>query len=137
MRNATVLIADDHPSLLSGLVSLLEEKFEVVGAVVNGHLLVEAAARLRPDVVVTDISMPGLNGLEALAQLKAARSDIKVVVLTMYADGALAAEAIRAGASGFVVKVSAADELETAIDEVLQGRVYLSPDVPRDAVHSL
>jgi len=136
MRNATVLIADDHPSLLSGLVSLLEEKFEVVGAVVNGHLLVEAAARLRPDVVVTDISMPGLNGLEALAQLKAARSDIKVVVLTMYADGALAAEAIRAGASGFVVKVSAADELETAIDEVLQGRVYLSPDVPRDAVHS-
>src|SRR5882672_3510216 len=136
MRNATVLIADDHPSLLSGLVSLLEEKFEVVGAVVNGQLLVEAAARLRPDVVVTDISMPGLNGLEALAQLKAARSDIKVVVLTMYADGALAAEAIRAGASGFVVKVSAADELETAIDEVLQGRVYLSPDVPRDAVHS-
>jgi len=137
MRNATVLIADDHPSLLSGLVSLLEEKFEVVGAVVNGHLLVEAAARLRPDVVVTDISMPGLNGLEALAQLKAARSDIKVVVLTMYADGALAVEAIRAGASAFVVKVSAADELETAIDEVLQGRVYLSPDVPRDAVHSL
>jgi DNA-binding NarL/FixJ family response regulator len=136
MRNATVLIADDHPSLLSGLVSLLEETFEVVGAVVNGHLLVEAAARLRPDVVVTDISMPGLNGLEALEQLKAARSDIKVVVLTMYADAALAAEAIRAGASAFVVKVSAADELATAINEVLQGRVYLSPDVPRDAVHS-
>jgi DNA-binding NarL/FixJ family response regulator len=137
MRNATVLIADDHPSLLSGLVSLLEETFEVVGAVVNGHLLVEAAARLRPDVVVTDISMPGLNGLEALEQLKAARSDIKVVVLTMYADAALAAEAIRAGASAFVVKVFAADELETAINEVLQGRVYLSPDVPRDAVHPL
>src|SRR6267142_366171 len=136
MRNATVLIADDHPSLLSGLVSLLEETFEVVGAVVNGHLLVEAAARLRPDVVVTDISMPGLNGLEALEQLKAARSDIKVVVLTMYADAALAAEAIRAGASAFVVKVSAAEELATAINEVLQGRVYLSPDVPRDAVHS-
>jgi DNA-binding NarL/FixJ family response regulator len=136
MRNATVLIADDHPSLLSGLVSLLEETFEVVGAVVNGHLLVEAAARLRPDVVVTDISMPGLNGLEALEQLKAARSDIKVVVLTMYADAALAAEAIRAGASAFVVKVFAADELETAINEVLQGRVYVSPDVPRDAVHS-
>ena len=127
MRNATVLIADDNPSLLSGLVSLLEETFEVVGAVVNGHLLVEAAARLRPDVVVTDISMPGLNGLEALEQLKAARSDIKVVVLTMYADAALAAEAIRAGASAFVVKVSAAEELATAINEVLQGRVYLSP----------
>jgi DNA-binding NarL/FixJ family response regulator len=137
MRNATVLIADDHPSLLSGLVSLLEETFEVVGAVVNGHLLVEAAARLRPDVVVTDISMPGLNGLEALEQLKAARSDIKVVVLTMYADAALAAEAIRAGASAFVVKVSAVEELATAINEVLQGRVYLSPDVPRDAVHPL
>ncbi|HXD18906.1 MAG TPA: response regulator transcription factor [Vicinamibacterales bacterium] len=136
MRTAKVLIADDHASLLSGLVSLLEEKFEVVGAVVNGYLLVEAAARLRPDVVVTDISMPGLNGLEALEQLKAARPDIKVIVLTMYADAALAAEAIRAGASGFVVKVSAADELETAINEVLQGRVYLSPDVPRDVVHS-
>jgi len=136
MRTARVLIADDHAYLLDGLVSLLKERFEVVGAVVNGHLLVDAAARLRPDVIVTDISMPGLNGLEALGRLKASRTEAKVVVLTMHADPALAAEAIRAGASGFVVKMSVADELETAISEVLRGRVYLSPDVPKDVVHS-
>src|SRR6266850_4367650 len=99
MRNATVLIADDHPSLLSGLVSLLEERFEVVGAVANGHLLLDAAVRLRPDVIITDISMPGLNGLEAVARLKAARADVKIIVLTIHGDAAVVAEAIRSGAS--------------------------------------
>ena len=134
---ARLLIADDHPSLLEGLVSLLEERFEVVGAVANGDLLLDAAARLRPDVIVTDISMPGLNGLEAVARLKAARADVKIIVLTIHADAAVVAEAIRSGASGFVAKMSAGDDLEIAIGEVLQDRVYLSPDIAKDLVSSL
>ena len=134
---ARLLIADDHPSLLDGLVSLLEERFEVVGAVANGHLLLDAAARLRPDVIVTDISMPGLNGLEAVAQLKAARPEVKIIVLTIHADAAVVAEAMRSGASGFVAKMSAGDDLAIAIGEVLQGRVYLSPDIAKDLVSSL
>ena len=134
---ARLLIADDHPSLLEGLVSLLEERFEVVGAVANGHLLLDAAARLRPDVIITDISMPGLNGLEAVARLKAARADVKIIVLTIHADAAVVAEAIRSGASGFVAKMSVGDDLEIAIGEVLQGRVYLSPDIVKDLVSSL
>jgi DNA-binding NarL/FixJ family response regulator len=127
-----LLIADDHPSLLEGLVSLLKERFEVVGAVANGHLLLDAAARLRPDVIVTDISMPGLNGLEAVARLKAAHADVKIIVLTIHAHAAVVAEALRSGASGFVAKMSAGDDLEIAIREVLQGRVYLSPDIVKD-----
>ena len=134
---ARLLIADDHPSLLEGLVSLLEERFEVVGAVANGDLLLDAAARLRPDVIITDISMPGLNGLEAVARLKAARADVKIIVLTIHADAAVVAEAIRSGASGFVAKMSAGDDLEIAIGEVLQDRVYLSPDIAKDLVSSL
>jgi DNA-binding NarL/FixJ family response regulator len=129
-----VLIADDHRSVLKGLVRLLEDKFEVVGVVLNGDLLVEAAKRLRPDVIVTDISMPGLNGLEALERLKSEASEVKVIMLTMHADPAVAAAAIRLGASGFIVKLSAADELEFAITEVLQGRTYLSPAVAPDGL---
>ena len=134
---ARLLIADDHPSLLDGLVSLLAERFEVVGAVANGDLLLDAAARLRPDVIITDISMPGLNGLEAVARLKAARAEVKIIVLTIHADAAVVAEAIRSGASGFVAKMSVGDELEIAIDEVLQGRVYLSPDLVKDLFYPL
>jgi len=131
-----VLIADDSRSVLKALVRLLEDKFEVVGAVLNGHLLVEAAKRLRPDVIVTDVSMPGLNGLEALERLKGEASEVKVIMLTMHADPALAAAAIRSGASGFIVKLSAADELEFAITEVLQGRTYLSPAIATDGLLS-
>lgn len=134
MRRSRVLIADDHCSVRKGLVRLLEDRFEVVGAVLNGHLLIEAATRLRPDVIVTDISMPGLNGLEALERLKEEASEVKVIILTVHADPALAVEAIRSGASGFVLKLSAADELEFAITEVLEGRTYLSPAVATDGL---
>ena len=126
MPRATVLIADDHAVVLDRLVSLLKDHFEVLGTAVSGTLLIEAAARLCPDVVVTDISMPGLNGLEALRQLKTACSDTKVILLTMDADAEVATHAIRSGASGFLTKFSAIDELVTAINEVLQGRVYVT-----------
>ena len=129
MNAPRVLIADDHDALSQSLVLLLGSTFEIVGTVTDGHRLVEAAVRLRPDVILTDISMPGLNGLDAVCSLKAAGSTAKVVILTMHADAELAAQAVRFGASGFVLKISAHDELATAITEVLQGRIYLSSAV--------
>jgi len=134
MRRNTVLIADDHTIVVEGLVSLLKEDFDVVGTVCDGQLLVEAARRLRPDVIVTDISMPGMSGLDVLPLLKAARIDSRVVVLTMHQDAALATLAIRAGASGFLLKHSAGEELVTAIRQALQGRVYLTPAITRDVL---
>jgi DNA-binding NarL/FixJ family response regulator len=134
MRRATVLLADDHTIVADGLVSLLKDSFDLVGAVKDGQQLVEAARRLRPDVIVTDISMPVLSGLEALRQLKAERMDVKVIFLTMHADAQPATEAVRAGASGFLLKQSAGEELLNAIQEVLQGRLYLTPAVTKDVI---
>jgi DNA-binding NarL/FixJ family response regulator len=128
MRRHTLLIADDHAIVREGLVGLLREHdFDIVGAVANGHELLEAVNRLRPDVIVTDVSMPGPSGIDVLVQLKADNSHSKVVVLTMHADPSLATRALRAGASGYLLKESAGEELITAIGQVLQGRVYLTP----------
>ena len=123
------MIADDHAYVLEGLVNLLKDKFDVVAAVTSGSLLVDAATRLRPDVVVTDISMPGLNGIEAFEQLQAAGLEAKVIVLTLHTDAELAAKLIRSGVSGFVTKLLATSELVTAIEQALLGRVYLSPSL--------
>ena len=132
LRRNTVLIADDHAIVKEGLVSLLKEHdFDVVGAVGDGLLLIDAARRLRPDVIVTDLSMPGLSGLEVLALLKTERIESKVVVLTMHNDGERATQAIRAGASAFLLKESAGEELVNAIHQALQGRVYLAPAVTK------
>ena len=126
MSRARVLIADDHAFVLEGLVNLLKDKFEVVAAVTDGHLLVDAATRLRPDVIVTDISMPGLSGIEAFERLKAAGSEAKVIVLTLHTDAELAAKLIRSGVSGFVMKLLATSELVTAIEQALVGQIYLT-----------
>lgn len=127
MSQARVLIADDHAMVLEGLVNLLKDRFEVVAAVTDGHLLVEAATRLRPDVIVTDISMPGLNGIEAFERLKAAGSETKVIVLTLHADADLAASLMQSGVHGYVVKMLAVSELVPAIEQVLAGQIYLTP----------
>ena len=127
-----MLIADDHAIVKEGLVTLLQEHdFDVVGAVGDGQLLIEAARRLRPDVIVTDLSMPGLNGLDVLLRLKAERIASKVVVLTMHSDGERASQALQAGASAFLLKESAGEELVSAIHQTLQGHVYLTPAVTR------
>jgi DNA-binding NarL/FixJ family response regulator len=105
----------------------LKGHFDLVGAAGNGNELIDAARKLRPDVIVADISMPVVSGLEALRRLKAVRSEAKVIFLTMHADAQLATEAFRAGASGYVLKQSAGEELITAIQEVLQGKTYLTP----------
>ena len=138
MRRNTVLLADDHPILRDGLISLLEESdFEVVAAVGDGDMLIDAARRLRPDVIVTDFAMPGLSGLDALLRLKAEQIESRVIMLTMHNDAELATRAIRAGASGFLLKESAGEELLAAIRQALQGRVYLTPTVTKGVMERM
>ena len=125
MRKTTVLVADDHAIVKEGLVSLLKEHgFDVVAAVGDGHELLATAKRIRPDAIVTDLSMPGLSGIDVLHRLRSSGIDSKVIVLTMHHDADMAARALRAGASAFLLKLSAGDELLTAAPGV--GR----PDVP-------
>jgi DNA-binding NarL/FixJ family response regulator len=129
MKKPRLLLADDHRIVLEGLRGLLEPEFEIAGAVSDGPSLVAEARRLGPDVVVADISMPGLNGIEAARQIRAADERIRVVFLTMHADAGYAAGALEAGASGFVLKHSAPQELIHAIRDALQGRTYLTPAI--------
>ena len=137
MRRARVLLADDHTVVAQGLASLLWEEFELVGIVGDGKALLDTAQRLQPDVIVADMAMPVMDGLEALHRLKAARLDAKVIFLTMHADAQLATAALRAGASGYVLKHSAGEELITAIWAALQGRTYLTPLIAQDVITTL
>ena len=138
MRRTTVLLADDHAIVTEGLAGLLaKHDFDVVGTVADGHQLIDAATRLRPDVIVTDLSMPGLTGLDVLARLQAEHVDSKVIVLTMHNDADVAALAMRGGASGFLLKESAGDELVAAIRQALQGHVYLTPALTRDVMRRM
>jgi DNA-binding NarL/FixJ family response regulator len=134
MRGARILLADDHVVFSEGINRILTERFDVVGTVTDGGLLAEAAIRLRPDVIVADISMPTVSGLEALRQLKGRQSDCRVIFLTMHADPSLAAEAFKLGAKGFVLKQSTADELVKAIEAVLAGHKYLSAALTDDVL---
>jgi DNA-binding NarL/FixJ family response regulator len=138
MRRTTILVADDHSIVKEGLVSLLKEHdFDLVGAVTDGVAMLEEARRLRPDVIISDISMPRLSGLEALERIMAEHLPCKVIMLTMHRDAALAARAVKAGASGFLLKDSAGDELVTAIEHVIQGRLYLTPAMTREVVERM
>jgi DNA-binding NarL/FixJ family response regulator len=127
MKKARILLADDHRILAEGLRSLLEPEFELVEIVEDGRTLVTRAKELFPDVIVADITMPLLNGIEAVRQLKKAGVPAKVVFLTMHQDVTYAARAFELGASGFVLKHSAPSELVTAIREALAGRTYVTP----------
>jgi DNA-binding NarL/FixJ family response regulator len=129
MKRPRILMADDHRMVAEGLRSLLEPEFELVEIVEDGRQLIEAAKRVLPDVIVADITMPRLNGLDAVEQLRQAGYDAKVIFLTMHKDALYAARAMRAGASGFVLKHSASSELVTAIREALEGRTYLAPAI--------
>jgi len=137
VKRPRVLLADDHRLLREAFVKLLEPDCDVVGAVTDGRALLEAAPKLRPDVVVLDIAMPLLNGLDAARQLKRLMPEVKVIFLTVSEDPELAAEAFRAGASGFLLKNSAASELLQAIADVIQGRSYVTPLATRNMVDNL
>ena len=136
-QRTKVLLADDHAMVVEGLAALLKDRFDLVGTVGDGSALIDAARKLRPDVIIADVAMPVLSGMDALRRLKAAKSAAKVIMLTMHADAELATEAFRAGASGFVLKVSAGEELVTAIQEVVQGRMYLTPLITKDVISTL
>jgi DNA-binding NarL/FixJ family response regulator len=127
MSRARVLLADDHLIFLDALTKLLEPEFEVVGSATDGRTLVSKASDLKPDVVVLDIGMPLLNGLDAGQQVKAKRSETRLIFLTQNQDPNLAAEAFRRKASGYLLKNSAAAELVIAIREAMRGRTYVSP----------
>ncbi len=129
MTQPRVLLADDHRMVTEGLKGLLTEEFELVGIVEDGRAMVSAAGKLRPDVIVADISMPQLNGIDALALLKRDNPDVRVVFLTMHRDAAYARRALEAGASGFVLKHSAPAELVLAVRAALQGRTFIAPDL--------
>jgi DNA-binding NarL/FixJ family response regulator len=127
MPRPRVLLADDHQMLLDALKQMLEPRYEVVGMVRDGRALLEAAVRLQPDVVVVDIGMPQLNGLDAARQFKSSVPKAKLVFMTMNEEPDLVGEAFRAGASAFLLKKEAAFELTEAIDKVLKGYSYITP----------
>jgi DNA-binding NarL/FixJ family response regulator len=137
MMRPRVLLADDHTLLLEAFQRLLTDECEVVGMVSDGRALLAAADKLRPDIVVVDVAMPLLNGLDAARQLKQVLPETRIVFLTMNEDPDLAAEAFRAGASGYLLKRSAASELLTAIREVMRHRSYVTPLITSDLVGSM
>ncbi len=129
MNRPRVLLADDHRVVAEGLKHVLGVEFNLVGVVENGLEMVEAARRLKPDVIVADISMPRLSGLDALEQLKREDPEVKVVFLTMHTEVAYARRALAAGAAGYVVKHSAAEELVMAVHAAQGGEVFISPSL--------
>ena len=129
MSRPRILLADDHRIVTEGLKSLLEPEFELVGTVADGRALLAAAEKLRPDVIVADISMPLLNGIDAVRQIKKVHAEIKIVFLTMHPDVTYAVSAFEAGASGYVLKHSAPAELVTAIRSALQGKTFVTPSL--------
>jgi DNA-binding NarL/FixJ family response regulator len=136
MSKPRVLLADDHQILAEGLRGLLEPEFDVVAVVADGRQLIAAAKKYQPDVIVTDVAMPLLNGIEAAAQLRDVGLKSKVVILTMHCDVAYARRAMEAGASGFVLKQSAAAELVTAVREALRGQTYVTPKIAGELLQS-
>jgi DNA-binding NarL/FixJ family response regulator len=131
MKLPRAILADDHQILVEAFRKLLEPHCEVVATVSDGRALLEAAATFKPDVIVLDIGMPLLNGLEAGRQLKSKMPGVQLIFLTMHEDPDLAIEAMRSGASGYLLKTSASSELLHAIHEGLRGRTYITPRISR------
>jgi DNA-binding NarL/FixJ family response regulator len=127
VQRARLLMADDHTLVVEGIRKLLESEFDLVGTVEDGHALLRAAEDLQPDVVLLDISMPLLNGIEACRQLVKLMPRVLVIFLTMHADVVYVEEAFRAGGAGYLLKRSAASELTGAIHTVIQGKTYVTP----------
>ncbi len=133
MSRPTVLLADDHKMFAQGLESLLEDEFDLVGTVTNGQDLIASARFLNPNIIVVDVSMPVVNGFDAVRQLKKDGTNAKMIFLTMHADASFLAEAFRCGGSGYVLKQSAGEELISAIWQVLNGGEYVTPLVATES----
>jgi len=137
MTKPRLLLADDHRLVREGIRSLLGPDYEVVAEAGDGRELVRAACELRPDVIVADIGMPSLNGLEAVRQLQKRGVEAKVIFVTMHASVDFAMQALRLGVSGYVLKVDASEELGRAIKEALAGRLYITPSIAKDVMTAL
>lgn len=137
MKKPRILLADDHSLVLEGFRRILEDQCDVVGTAEDGRALLEAASRLKPNVVLLDISMPLLNGIDATRHLKKVSPDVKVIFVTMHADPAYLNEAFKAGASGYLLKRSAGTELIQAIQSVLGGNYYVTPLLTKGLVNSV
>jgi DNA-binding NarL/FixJ family response regulator len=137
MNRKRVLLADDHAMFHEGLEKLLSPTYEIAGRVQDGRSLVEAAGELMPDLIVADISMPELNGIEAIREMRSAGLDPKVVLLTMHEDADYAIEALHEGALGYVVKHAASSELLSALEEALHGRMFVTPRVAKEVFSRL
>lgn len=132
MKRSTILLADDHPIMIDGLRRILDRpELEVVGVAADGRTLLQAAAQLQPDVIITDITMPLLNGIDAARELFKQSRKPKIIFLTMHTEVPYASAALAAGASGYVLKSSAGDELITAVREALSGRTYVSKAIAK------
>jgi DNA-binding NarL/FixJ family response regulator len=129
MKKIRVLLADDHRIFLEGLKKLLEGEFDIADAVEDGRALVQAAVALSPDVIVADVSMPSLNGLEAARQLSQMRCEAKLIFLTMHGDPLLLRQALIAGAAGYILKRDAPDVLVSAIRQVMRGKLCFTQDL--------
>ena len=132
MQRIRILLADDHIMISAGFRKLLEPQYEVVGTVEDGRALLRVATQLKPDIVLVDIGMPLLNGLDAARELKKLMPQVKLIFLTMNTDSDIAAEAFRAGASGYVLKNSQASELLQAVHNVVRGLSYVAPQIKRE-----
>jgi len=137
MKRARIIVADDHSIILAGIRSLVEQDCELVGQVADGKALVDAALTLRPDLIILDIGMPVLNGIDAAKQIRKAWPEAKFLFLTMHNSPIYLEEAMRVGNAGYVLKTSAAEELRPAIQSVLKGIVFVSAAFGRDAVDLL
>lgn len=137
MTKPRLLLADDHRMVREGIRALLEPNYDVVAEVGDGRELVRIASKLKPDVILADIGMPSLNGLEATRQLQNRGVKSKIVFLTMHAGVELALEAFRLGVSGYVLKVDASEELARAIKEALDGHLYITPGIAKEVMTAL
>ena len=130
LSRTRVLLADDHEAMLDQVKGLLEKEFQVVGTARDGQAALDAVAELNPDVLILDISMPVLSGMQAAVQLKQKKSEVRIVFLTVHDDLDFAREALATGALGYVTKPRMATDLLVAIKEVLAGRSFVSPSIP-------
>jgi DNA-binding NarL/FixJ family response regulator len=137
LSRVRVLLADDHKILAEGLRSLLVPEFDLIGVVEDGRAMVEAAKALKPDVIIADISMPQLNGIEALEEVRKFIPNVRVIFLTMHRDVAYARRALEAGAVGFVVKHAALDELVLAVRAAAQGRIFVTPALAGEVLRAM
>jgi DNA-binding NarL/FixJ family response regulator len=132
MKRTRLLLADDHPMTLEGIRAFLEPHFLSVGTVTDGRALVEEAIRIKPDMIILDITMPLLNGIDAAIQIKKALPSVKLLFITMHSDPAYLEASLNAGATGYVLKSAVREELLDAVRSVLDGRIYVSPNLAHE-----